>query len=123
MNIKGKVESCKLYKSGETNGINWSKYDVVINGQKFTSFRPLDVGSVVQLEYTEEKFKGKIYKTLVFPKKDPKKDKENDMLKDLVARVDALEDMVYGRTTGRTTQPIKEPIKEVELDVKEDLPF
>src|SRR3990167_3486791 len=36
--IIGKIESAKLVKAGQTNGKNWTKYEVIINGDKFSAF-------------------------------------------------------------------------------------
>lgn len=48
MQIQGQIQSVKVVKNGNTNGRNWSIYEVMINGQKFKTFDGMFAGMIGQ---------------------------------------------------------------------------
>lgn len=65
--IQGKIEGCQLKRQGEKNGRAWKMYEIIINGEKFTTFDTkysLNVGKEGTWEYEEKQDGQYINRTL-----------------------------------------------------------
>lgn len=136
MIIQGQVQNVSVKRSGNTNGRNWSIYEVTINGQKFSTFDNGFMGMIGQsgafeYEVTSKNVNGKIYtdNRLAPPKKtESKTGAGTEILRKLDIVIDMLRELTQQKARVDTTDFVPAEIltihtpPEDEIDVSQ-IPF
>ncbi len=126
--IIGKVESANVVKTGTTEkdgkSINWSRLEVIINGQKFTTFDK-EFLAMIGIEGSfdfkiEDRIspRGTSYQSrTLFPLPKPKKDAVDIVVMEVLKRIEQKLDWISGRIS-----PIPEP-EDFQEGEETNLPF